>query len=180
MPLAPSQSFEHARYVQAAAKPPMAHWPSIPNAALNAGRQTPPSVNMVVVPRMAQVMQSFVGFALPAIWQTPIMSHVVVGPVPVVADATVTPLVEALLTEVVVAVVTEVVVTLELVDAACPVDVVEVAPPLPWVPEEVPDAHASVELATTRTATRFEFISTSEGTAQSLSARATRPLLART
>ena len=132
MPLAPSQFFEHARYVQAAAKPPIAHWPSIPNAALNAGRQTPPSVNMVVVPRMAHVMQSFVGFALPATWQTPIMSHVMVGPVPVVADATVTPVVEALVIAVVVAVATEVVVTLELVDAACPVDdVVEVAPPLP-------------------------------------------------
>jgi hypothetical protein len=99
-----------------------------------------------------------------------------VGPVPVVADV-IAPVVEALVVAVVVAVVTELVVTLELVDAACPADdVVEVAPPLPWVPEELPDAHATVVLTTTRTATRFEFISTSQGTAQRVSARATRPL----
>jgi hypothetical protein len=108
------------------------HIPSVPNAAWNVGRHTPPSVNIAGDPRTAHVTQSFVRFILPRSWQTPIESHGSLGPVPVVELALVA--LVAVLELVVLPVPAFVVaaVGVLLVEVACVVEAFAlVVPPLP-------------------------------------------------
>jgi hypothetical protein len=120
---------------------------------------------MLVVPTMAQVMQSFVGFVLPGSWQTPMESHAIVGPVPVVAETIVTEVTVVVALEAVVApvalAVDDALDALDPVEVACVVELVEVAPPLPPGVPVTLFAHATAPvLATKSAAMSFEFIPT--------------------